>query len=49
MGNPTNHNTSGWARKHRTKLAVATSGKADNLGHQADHVKQKVNDNSSKL
>ena len=48
MGNPADQNTSGRKRKHRTKLAVVTSVNAGNLGHQADHVKQKVNDNSSK-
>jgi hypothetical protein len=48
MGNPADYNTSGRARKHRTQLAVVTSVNAGNLGHQADHVKQKVNNNSSK-
>ena len=48
MGYPADQNTSGRARKHRTQLAVVTSVKVGNLGHQADHVKQKINDNSSR-
>jgi hypothetical protein len=48
MGNPADQNASGQARKHRTQLAVVTSVNAGNLGHQADHIKQTVSDNSSK-
>jgi hypothetical protein len=48
MRNPTHQNTFGRARKHRTQFAVVTLVNAGNLGHQANHVKQKVNDNSDK-
>jgi hypothetical protein len=48
MGNPADQNASGRGRKHRTQLVVVNSVNWGNLGHQADHVKHKANDNRSK-